>query len=56
MALLASQIFIAPTLVYNPHLGQVVVYEMWGQPFGAGHAVPNFCRLAETEWLSRALG
>ena len=25
---------------------EVRFYEMWGQPFGAGHAVPNFYRFA----------
>eukprot|EP00435_Cladocopium_sp_Y103_P058671 s40_g20.t1 len=40
----------AITGVYNPHTGQVDLHEMYGQPFGAGHAVPNFCRTAE--WIS----
>ena len=37
------------TAVYNPNTKSV-----YGQPFGAGHAVPNFCRVSE--WLSRCLG
>eukprot|EP00435_Cladocopium_sp_Y103_P007062 s2279_g2.t1 len=41
----------AITGVYNPHTGEVDLHELHGQPFGAGHAVPNFCRAAE--WISR---
>ena len=41
----------AITGVWNPHKEQVELYHMHGQPFGAGHAVPNFCRVAE--WISR---
>jgi len=40
--------------VYNPWKKRVFLHEMYGQPFGAGHAVPNFCRVSE--WLSRCLG
>lgn len=29
------------------------LHEIFGQPFGAGHAVPNFCRIAE--WLARVM-
>jgi hypothetical protein len=43
----------AITAVYNPESHEVVLFEMYGQPFGAGHAVPNFCRVSE--WLSRVL-
>ena len=43
----------AITAVYNPESCTVVLFEMYGQPFGAGHAVPNFCRVSE--WLSRML-
>ena len=39
------------TAVYDPHSRSVSLHEMYGQPFGAGHAVPNFCRVSE--WLSR---
>ena len=48
-----SQVSIAITGVYNPHTKQVGLFEMFGQPFGAGHSVPNFYRVAE--WLCRAL-
>ncbi len=41
------------TAVYNPHVSEVELYEIYGQPFGAGHAVPNFCRVAE--WLCRCI-
>ena len=41
----------ALTAVYSPQDSSVYLREMYGQPFGAGHAVPNFCRVAE--WLSR---
>lgn len=43
----------AITGVYDPSSGEVWLHEMYGQPFGAGHAVPNFCRIAE--WLARCL-
>ena len=54
--LLSSQVAVAITAVWCPHggpycRGTVQFHEMYGQPFGAGHAVPNFCRLAE--WASR---
>ena len=48
--LLSSQVCIAITAVFHPGLG-LRYHEMWGQPFGAGHAVPNFYRMAE--WLAR---
>ena len=44
--LLSSQVCVAITAVFHPGKG-VLYHEMWGQPFGAGHAVPNFCRIAE---------
>lgn len=40
----------AVTCVYNPTRGDVDFHAMYGQPFGAGHAVPNFYRVAE--WFS----
>ena len=43
----------AITGVWNPHAKKVELHHMHGQPFGAGHAVPNFCRVAE--WISRAI-
>ena len=41
------------TCVYNPGTKKVDLHAMYGQPFGAGHAVPNFYRVAE--WFSRFL-
>ena len=41
----------AITAVYDPHSDSVKLFTMYGQPFGAGHSVPNFCRVAE--WLAR---
>ena len=48
-----SQVAISITGVYNPNKDCVDLFEMYGQPFGAGHAVPNFYRLAE--WACRLL-
>ena len=39
------------TAVYCPGSSAPTVHEMFGQPFGAGHAVPNFYRFAE--WFQR---
>ena len=39
------------TCLYDPEAEDVGIHEMYGQPFGAGHAVPNFYRVAE--WFSR---
>ena len=41
----------AVTAVYDPTSDSVKLFLMYGQPFGAGHSVPNFCRVAE--WLAR---
>ena len=41
------------TAVYHPGLKEASLYLMLGQPFGAGHAVPNFCRVAE--WMARLM-
>ena len=41
------------TAVYDPDAKCVNLHEIYGQPFGAGHAVPNFCRVAE--WLCRCI-
>eukprot|EP00435_Cladocopium_sp_Y103_P026517 s2411_g6.t1 len=49
--LMDSQTAISITAIYNPHIGKVQLYEMYGQPFGAGHSVPNFYRVAE--WACR---
>ena len=43
----------AITGVYNPSTKEVDLHEMYGQPFGAGHAVPNFYRVSE--WIARCL-
>ena len=51
--LLDSQVSISITAVYNPHRREVEFFELFGQPFGAAAAVPNFYRLAE--WMSRLL-
>ena len=51
--LLPSEVRYAITGVYSPESREVTLHEMYGQPFGAGHAVPNFCRVAE--WLSRLI-
>ena len=53
VALLPEHVRFAITAVYNPSSDSVELYEMYGQPFGAGHAVPNFCRIAE--WIGRLL-
>ena len=41
------------TAVYDPSISMARLYLMHGQPFGAGHAVPNFCRVAE--WMAKLL-
>ena len=41
------------TAVFNPTKEKADLYLMYGQPFGAGHAVPNFCRVAE--WMARLI-
>ena len=51
--LLPSHVRYCVTAVYDPSSESVQLYQMLGQPFGAGHAVPNFCRVAE--WLSRCM-
>ena len=53
VALLPEHVRFAITAVYNPFSEKVDLHEIYGQPFGAGHAVPNFCRVAE--WLSRLI-
>ena len=47
-----KQVGLSITAVFNPALETVELFEIYGQPFGAGHAVPNFYRVAE--WISRA--
>ena len=46
-----SQVRIAVTAVYHWESGEVKLFEIYGQPFGAAAAVPNFYRLAE--WACR---
>eukprot|EP00435_Cladocopium_sp_Y103_P057422 s371_g19.t1 len=46
-----SQVGISVTAVYNPKTKQPDLFEIYGQPFGAAHAVPNFYR--EAEWACR---
>ena len=41
------------TAITNPESNEPTLHEMRAQPFGAGHAVPNFCRVSE--WLARLL-
>ena len=53
LAIPDTQTMIAVTAVYDPDRGEARMFLMHGQPFGAGHAVPNFYRLAE--WASRVL-
>ena len=48
-----SQLSLSITGVYCPVDDQVKFFELYGQPFGAAHAVPNFYRVAE--WLNRVL-
>ena len=50
--LLSSQMCVCVTAIWNPEEKRVQFHDMYGQPFGAGHAVPNFCRIAE--WAARA--
>ena len=51
--LLDSQTSLAVTAIYNPHTQQPELHEIYGQPFGARHSVPNFYRTAE--WLNRVM-
>ena len=51
--LLPSHVSLAITAVWHPERNQVLFHEMYGNPFGAAHAVPNFCRFAE--WVCRFL-
>ena len=48
-----SDVRYAVTGVFNPVQKEVSLFEMYGQPLGAGHAVPNFCRVSE--WICRFL-
>lgn len=44
---ISKSVGISITGVFNPESKQVELSEIFGQPFGAGHAVPNFKRVAE---------
>jgi len=44
--LLSAHVQFAITMVWNPYSKTIDYHELYGQPFGAGHAVPNFYRLA----------
>lgn len=48
-----SQTRISITAVYSPEHQTAKLFEMFGQPLGAQHAVPNFYRAAE--WINRLL-
>eukprot|EP00435_Cladocopium_sp_Y103_P040890 s1234_g11.t1 len=48
-----SQVRISVTAVYDPQSKQPALFEIYGQPFGAAHAVPNFYRVAE--WACRLM-
>lgn len=49
-----SQIPLAITAVYSPRDKESKLFALYGQPFGAAHAVPNFYRVSE--FLSRVVG
>ena len=53
LALPDKQGMISVTAVYDPSSETVKLFTMHGQPFGAGHSVPNFYRLAE--WACRVM-
>ena len=45
-----SQVGVSITAVYDPSSDSCKLFEIFSQPFGAEHAVPNFYRMAE--WLA----
>ena len=51
--LLDTQVMIAVTGVFDPAGDEVKLFNIFGQPFGAGHSVPNFYWVAE--WTGRLL-
>ena len=51
--MLPSHVSLCITAQLNPSTKQVEFFELFGNPFGAGHAVPIFCSLGE--WLARVL-
>ena len=42
-----KQVMVSITAVWNPFKKETQMFELYGQPFGAAHAVPNFYRVAE---------
>ena len=42
-----SMLSLCLVMFYNPSTGVVDCHESFGMPFGAGHAVPNFYRMAQ---------
>ena len=42
-----KQVMVSITAVWNPLKRETQLFELYGQPFGAAHAVPNFYRVAE---------
>ena len=42
-----SMLSLCLVMFYNPSIGVVDCHESFGMPFGAGHAVPNFYRMAQ---------
>ena len=48
-----GQVAISITAIYDPETREPELFEIFGQPFGAGHSVPNFYRVAE--WIQRVL-
>ena len=48
-----TQLRLAVTAVFDPYDSEAKLFQLYGQPFGAAHAVPNFYRVAE--FLGRLL-
>ena len=48
-----SQLPLTVTAVFDPTEKKAKLFNLFGQPFGAAHSVPNFYRLAE--WASRLI-
>ena len=51
--LTAGQVKTSATVVYNGDSDRVALFEIYGQPFGAAHAVPNFVKVVE--WVCRLM-
>ena len=52
IALAPEDVQFSITAIYNPHTDSVDLHEMYGQPCGAGRAVPNFCRVERYDVFS----